>query len=197
MYTAQDIADELRDKKDDQPILPMSSHRSKSIGSTSSSANTAHVEDVIAFCEKAKWSSTKSNSRPTALSSSRKSCPNSHAGKGHGTLCRAENGSRKITGLAISSELTQLDMPKIQFVCEFSAQQPQENGPDAVRLLMSANASAHRCVRCPRLGLRRRAGAHLTLADEECTGGGGFRRDHDLRRGRCGRQRPRRAEGRV
>ena len=40
---------------------------------------------------------------------------------------------------AISSELMQLDMPKIQFVCEFSAQQPQENGLDAVRFLMSAN----------------------------------------------------------
>lgn len=40
---------------------------------------------------------------------------------------------------AISSELMQLDMPKIQFVCEFSTQQPQENGLDSVRFLMSAN----------------------------------------------------------
>ena len=30
---------------------------------------------------------------------------------------------------AISSELMQLDMPKIQFVCEFSAQQPQASTP--------------------------------------------------------------------
>ena len=28
----------------------------------------------------------------------------------------------------ISSELMQLDMPKIRFVCEFSEQTPQENG---------------------------------------------------------------------
>ena len=39
----------------------------------------------------------------------------------------------------ISSELMQLDMPKIRFVCEFSEQTPQENGLDAVRFLMSAN----------------------------------------------------------
>ncbi len=30
-------------------------------------------------------------------------------------------------------------MPKIQFVCEFSEQSPQENGLDSVRFLMSAN----------------------------------------------------------
>lgn len=143
MYTAQDIADELRDKKDD---LTYSADELEQIEER---LDTLHklkrkyggsVEDVIAFCERRSGSSTKSNSRPTALSSSRKAVrtANSHAGKGHGTLCRAENGGRKLQA-AISSELMQLDMPKIQFVCEFSAQQPQENGLDAVRFLMSAN----------------------------------------------------------
>ena len=40
---------------------------------------------------------------------------------------------------AVCAELSQLDMPKIRFVCEFSEQEPQESGMDAVRFLMSAN----------------------------------------------------------
>ena len=40
---------------------------------------------------------------------------------------------------AVCAELSQLDMPKIRFVCEFSDQEPQESGMDAVRFLMSAN----------------------------------------------------------
>ena len=39
----------------------------------------------------------------------------------------------------ICEELRQLDMPKIRFVCEFTPQQPSENGLDSVRFLMSAN----------------------------------------------------------
>ena len=39
----------------------------------------------------------------------------------------------------ICDELRQLDMPKIRFVCEFTPQEPAENGLDAVRFLMSAN----------------------------------------------------------
>lgn len=78
MYTAQDIADELRDKKDD---LTYSADELEQIEER---LDTLHklkrkyggsVEDVIAFCERRSGSSTKSNSRPTALSSSRKSCP--------------------------------------------------------------------------------------------------------------------------
>ena len=39
----------------------------------------------------------------------------------------------------ICDELRQLDMPKIRFVCEFTPQEPAENGLDRVRFLMSAN----------------------------------------------------------
>lgn len=40
---------------------------------------------------------------------------------------------------AVEQELSQLDMPKIRFECEFSEQPPAENGLDSVRFLMSAN----------------------------------------------------------
>ena len=39
----------------------------------------------------------------------------------------------------IRSELTQLDMPKVQFTCQFSEQTLSPNGMDEVRFLMSAN----------------------------------------------------------
>ena len=55
------------------------------------------------------------------------------------TLSSTRKSAAKTLQAAISSELIQLDMPKIQFVCEFSEQSPQENGLDSVRFLMSAN----------------------------------------------------------
>ena len=39
----------------------------------------------------------------------------------------------------IQTELSQLDMPKVQFQCQFEEQKPQETGLDLVRFLMSAN----------------------------------------------------------
>ena len=39
----------------------------------------------------------------------------------------------------ILSELVQLDMPKVQFVCRFEEQEPMQDGMDAVCFLMSAN----------------------------------------------------------
>ena len=39
----------------------------------------------------------------------------------------------------IQSELSQLDMPKVRFQCQFEEQKPQETGLDLVRFLMSAN----------------------------------------------------------
>lgn len=144
MYTAQDIADELRDKKDD---LTYSADELEQIEER---LDTLHklkrkyggsVEDVIAFCEKAKRQLDEvefASDRIEQLQKKLSALQTAMAGKGHGTLCRAENGSRKITG-GNFFRAVQLDMPKIQFVCEFSAQQPQENGLDAVHFLMSAN----------------------------------------------------------
>lgn len=104
MYTAQDIADELRDKKDD---LTYSADELEQIEER---LDTLHklkrkyggsVEDVIAFCEKAKRPARRSRIRVRphrAAPEKAVRTANSHAGKGHGTLCRAENGGRKITG---------------------------------------------------------------------------------------------------
>ena len=135
MYTAQDIADELRDKKDD---LTYSADELEQIEER---LDTLHklkrkyggsVEDVIAFCEKAKRQLDEvefASDRIEQLQKKLSALQTDHAGKGHGTLCRAEIWRQKTLQAAISSELMQLDMPKIQFVCEFSAQSPAGKRP--------------------------------------------------------------------
>jgi len=144
MYTAQDIADELRDKKDD---LTYSADELEQIEER---LDTLHklkrkyggsVEDVIAFCEKAKrqldeveFASDHIEQLQNKLSTLQKTMQE----KGM-TLSSTRKSAAKTLQAAISSELIQLDMPKIQFVCEFSEQSPQENGLDSVRFLMSAN----------------------------------------------------------
>ena len=99
------------------------------------------VEDVIAFCEKAKrqldeveFASDHIEQLQNKLSTLQKTMQE----KGM-TLSSTRKSAAKTLQAAISSELIQLDMPKIQFVCEFSEQSPQENGLDSVRFLMSAN----------------------------------------------------------
>lgn len=144
MYTAQDIADELRDKKDD---LTYSADELEQIEER---LDTLHklkrkyggsVEDVIAFCEKAKRQLDEvefASDRIEQLQKKLSALQTAMQEKGMALSAARKMAAEKLQA-AISSELMQLDMPKIQFVCEFSAQQPQENGLDAVRFLMSAN----------------------------------------------------------
>ena len=144
MYTAQDIADELRDKKDD---LTYSADELEQIEER---LDTLHklkrkyggsVEDVIAFCEKAKRQLDEvefASDRIEQLQKKLSALQTAMQEKGMALSAARKMAAEKLQA-AISSELIQLDMPKIQFVCELSAQQPQENGLDAVRFLMSAN----------------------------------------------------------
>lgn len=144
MYTAQDIADELRDKKDD---LTYSADELEQIEER---LDTLHklkrkyggsVEDVIAFCEKAKRQLDEvefASDRIEQLQKKLSALQTAMQEKGIALSAARKMAAEKLQA-AISFELMQLDMPKIQFVCEFSAQQPQENGLDAVRFLMSAN----------------------------------------------------------
>ena len=144
MYTAQDIADELRDKKDD---LTYSADELEQIEER---LDTLHklkrkyggsVEDVIAFCEKAKRQLDEvefASDRIEQLQKKLSALQTAMQEKGMALSAARKMAAEKLQA-EISSELMQLDMPKIQFVCEFSAQQPQENGLDAVHFLMSAN----------------------------------------------------------
>ena len=144
MYTAQDIADELRDKKDD---LTYSADELEQIEERLDVLHKlkrkygGSVEDVLAFLEKARrqldeveFATDRIEQLQKKLSGLQKTVQE----KGL-ALRKARQSAAERLQAAISSELMQLDMPKIQFVCEFTEQSPQENGLDAVRFLMSAN----------------------------------------------------------
>ena len=191
MYTAQDIADELRDKKDD---LTYSADELEQIEER---LDTLHklkrkyggsVEDVLAFLEKSKrqldeveFATDRIEQLQKKLSGLQKTLLEQGTALTEARKVAAQRLQREI-----SSELMQLDMPKIRFVCEFFDERRKRPGrrplPDVRQRRRGAAAAVEG-------RLRRRAGAHHA-GNEKRAGGGGFRRDHDLRRGRRGRQRP-------
>ena len=121
MYTAQDIADELRDKKDD---LTYSADELEQIEER---LDTLHklkrkyggsVEDVIAFCEKAKRQLDEvefASDRIEQLQKKLSALQTAMQEKGMALSAARKMAAEKLQA-AISSELMQLDMPKIQFV---------------------------------------------------------------------------------
>ena len=144
MYSVQDAADELRAMRDDlsysEGELEEIEERLDAIHKLKRKYGGS-VEDVIAFCEKAKRQLDEvefASDRIEQLQKKLSALQTAMQEKGMALSAARKMAAEKLQA-AISSELMQLDMPKIQFVCEFSAQQPQENGLDAVRFLMSAN----------------------------------------------------------
>ena len=144
MYAAQDIADELRDKKDD---LTYSADELEQIEERLDVLHKlkrkygGSVEDVLAFLEQAQQQLDEvefATDRIEQLQKKLDTLQKTMQEKGL-ALRKARQTAAERLQAAISSELMQLDMPKIQFVCEFTEQPPQENGLDAVRFLMSAN----------------------------------------------------------
>ena len=144
MYSVQDAADELRAMRDDlsysEGELEEIEERLDAIHKLKRKYGGS-VEDVLAFLEKAKqqldeveFATDRIEQLQKKLSGLQKTLLE------QGTaLTEARKAAAQRLQREISSELMQLDMPKIRFVCEFSEQTPQENGLDAVRFLMSAN----------------------------------------------------------
>ena len=144
MYTVQDLAEELRDQKDSL------TYSADELEQLEERLDTIHklkrkyggsVEEVLAFCDSAKrqldeveFASDRIEQLRKKLSVLQKTMQE----KGEALSAARKEAANRLQA-AISAELMQLDMPKIQFVCEFTKQAPQENGIDAVRFLMSAN----------------------------------------------------------
>ena len=144
MYTAQDLAEQLRDKKDDltysadeletlEDRLDVIHKLKRKYGSS--------IEEILAFQAKAQQQLGDVEFASDHIAQLQKQLTqlDETLRKEGLALRQARQAAARQLQAAITSELTQLDMPKIQFVCEFSEQPPQENGMDAVRFLMSAN----------------------------------------------------------
>ena len=144
MYSLQDTAEELRDLRDSFEFSP------NELEEIESRLDVLHrlkrkygggVEDVLAYLEHAQAElddMTFAGERVAELEEAlarQEQTAHALAQRLHEKrVAAAEQLERRIL-----SELTQLDMPRVQFRCEFTPTELGPSGEDAVRFLMSAN----------------------------------------------------------
>ena len=144
MYSVQDTADELRAMRDDLSYsdgeLEQIEERLDAIHKLKRKYG-ASVEDVLDYLAKSEQRLDEiafASDRLEVLQKKQTQLQKEAVRLGEILREKRQEAALKMQA-QICDELKQLDMPKIQFVCEFSGQEPAENGLDKVRFLMSAN----------------------------------------------------------
>ena len=145
MYQVQDAAEELKDARDD---LAYSSDELEQIESRLDVIHRlrrkygASSVDILDYLERAKQELDEIEFSDDHLE--RLKGKLSKAEKAAWSAADALRENRMKTAVELSSriltELTQLDMPRVQFKCEFTELDLTPNGADAVAFYMSANA---------------------------------------------------------
>ena len=145
MYQVQDAAEELKDARDD---LAYSSDELEQIESRLDVIHRlrrkygASCVDILAYLERAKQELDEIEFSDDHLE--RLKGKLSKAEKAAWSAADALRENRMKTAVELSSriltELAQLDMPRVQFKCEFTELDLTPNGADAVAFYMSANA---------------------------------------------------------
>ena len=145
MYQVQDAAEELKDARDD---LAYSSDELEQIESRLDVIHRlrrkygATCADILDYLERAKQELDEIEFSDDHLE--RLKGKLSKAEKTAWAAAKALRENRKKTAVELSSriltELAQLDMPRVQFRCEFTELDLTPNGVDAVAFYMSANA---------------------------------------------------------
>lgn len=144
MYSVQDAADELRAMRDDlsysEGELEQIEERLDAIHKLKRKygASVEEVLDYLASSEQRLDEIAFASDRLEVLQKKQTRLQAEAVRLGELLREKRREGALKMQA-QICEELKQLDMPKIQFVCEFSSQEPAENGLDKVRFLMSAN----------------------------------------------------------
>jgi len=145
MYQVQDAAEEVRDARDD---LAYSADELEQIESR---LDTIHklrrkygvtCADILEYLDKAKKELDEIEFADDHLEKLKKKLHKAEKEAWDAALVLREN--RKETAVSMSerilTELAQLDMPRVQFSCEFTELELSPNGADAVAFYMSANA---------------------------------------------------------
>ena len=145
MYQVQDAAEELRDARDDL------SYSSDELEQIESRLDVIHklrrkygvtCADILEYLEKAKKELDDIEFADDHLARLKKKL--AEAEKEAWDAALSLRASRKAAAEYISerilTELAQLDMPRVQFSCEFRELELTANGADAVAFYMSANA---------------------------------------------------------
>ena len=145
MYQVQDLAEEVRDARDD---LAYSADELEEIESRLDVIHKLRRKygvscaDILEYLEKAKKELDEIEFADDHLEKLKKKL--SKAEKSAWEAAKTLRENRKETAVFMSerilTELAQLDMPRVQFSCQFTEMELTPNGADAVAFYMSANA---------------------------------------------------------
>ena len=145
MYQVQDVAGEVRDARDD---LAYSADELEQIESRLDIIHRlrrkygATCEDILAYLDRAKKELDEIEFADDHLERLKKKLKKAEKEAWDAALDLRKN--RQETAVAMSkrilTELAQLDMPRVQFSCEFTELELTAGGADAVAFYMSANA---------------------------------------------------------
>ena len=145
MYQVQDLAEEVRDARDD---LAYSADELEEIESRLDVIHKLRRKygvtcvDILEYLQRAKQELDEIEFADDHLEKLKKKLLKAEKTAWDAAFALREN--RKETALSMSSriltELAQLDMPRVQFSCEFTELELTNNGADAVAFYMSANA---------------------------------------------------------
>jgi len=145
MYQVQDAAEELRDARDDL------SYSAGELDQIESRLDIIHklrrkygasCADILEYLEKAKWELDEIEFADDHLERLNKKLQKAEKAAWDAAYALRDNRIASAQKLSerILTELAQLDMPKVQFSCEFTELELASNGADAVSFYMSANA---------------------------------------------------------
>lgn len=145
MYQVQDAAEEVRDARDDL------SYSADELEQIESRLDVIHklrrkygvtCEDILNYLEKAKQELDDIEFADDHLERLKGKLKKAEAAAWNAALLLRENRKDAAQRLSqrILTELTQLDMPRVQFSCRFQELELTANGADAVAFYMSANA---------------------------------------------------------
>lgn len=145
MYQVQDAAEEVRDARDDL------SYSADELEQIESRLDVIHklrrkygvtCEDILAYLEKAKQELDEIEFADDHLERLKGKLKKAEKAAWDAALLLRENRKDCAKRLSerILTELTQLDMPRVQFSCRFQELELTANGADGVAFYMSANA---------------------------------------------------------
>jgi DNA repair protein RecN (Recombination protein N) len=145
MYQVQDVAEEIRAARDDLSYSPQELDRIEERLDTIHRLRKkygATCEDILSYMEKAKTELDEIEFADDHLEKLKKKLQKAEAEAWSAADILTNNRQERAKKMAdaICSELAQLDMPKVQFSCEFTKTELTANGADSVAFYMSANA---------------------------------------------------------
>ena len=145
MYQVQDAAEELRSARDDM------SYSAGELDAIESRLDVIHklrrkygatCEEILAYLEQAKEELDRIEFADDHLEKLKRKLETAEkeAWSSAAELRKCRQEAAKRLSARILDELSQLDMPRVQFECAFTEQALAANGADAVAFYMSANA---------------------------------------------------------